>query len=138
MITLPLEPEPRRRDLFAKPQRTLAELRRRHPQLVIEELPRPSRPGWPAMAHLEKTLFGNPRRAQPAEETTGVEILAAARQLGEIELIGSRIKRLLSEGDPQAGGRPVRPGEIAVVFRSAQDAGGLVTKFPGAARFRQA
>ena len=39
IITLPLEPEPRRTDLFAKPLRTLAELRRRHPELTVEETP---------------------------------------------------------------------------------------------------
>ncbi|MHC4179655.1 MAG: PD-(D/E)XK nuclease family protein, partial [Planctomycetota bacterium] len=125
-ITLPLEAEPRRDELFAKPLTTLAELRRRHPHLVLEELPRPQRPAWPAMAHLEKTLFANPRHAKPAQDTSGVEILAAAQQLGEIELIGSRIKRLLTEGDPQLGGRPARPQEIAVVFRSPQDVGSLV------------
>ena len=125
-IALPLEAEPRRAELFGKPLRTLEELRRRHPNSVLEELPRPERPAWPAMAHLEKTLFANPRHVLPAEDASGVEILAAARQLGEIELIGSRIKRLLTQGDQQLGGRPVRPQEIAVVFRSAEEAGWLI------------
>jgi len=119
LITLPLEPRPRRDDLLAKPLMTLAELRRRHGQPAIEELARPQRPDWPAMAHLESTLFLDPRRARPADDTTGVEILAAARRLGEIELIGARIKRLLGEG-------AARPGEIAVVFRSLHEAGPLV------------
>ncbi len=132
LITLPLEAEPRRRELFAKPLKTLAELRRRHPHLVLEELPRPQPPPWPAMAHLEKTLFADPRQARPAQDTAGLEILAAAQQLGEIELIGSRIKRLLTEGDGQLGKRPVRPEEIAVVFRSPQDAGFLVGEVFGA------
>jgi ATP-dependent helicase/nuclease subunit B len=125
-VTLPLEAEPGREALFAKPLKTLEELRRRHPCLAVEKLPRPQRPPWPAMAHLERTLFANPRHAQPAEDLTGVEILAAAQQLGEIQLIGSRIKRLLVEGDGQLGGRPVRPDEIAVVFRSPEEASPLV------------
>jgi len=125
-ITLPLEAEPRRTELFGKPLKTLEELRRRHVELVLEELPRPERPAWPAMAHLEKTLFANPRHVLPAEDASGVEILAAARQLGQIELIGSRIKRLLTQGDQELGGRPARPEEIAVVFRSAEEAGALL------------
>jgi ATP-dependent helicase/nuclease subunit B len=132
LITLPLEAEPRRTELFAKPLKTLSELKRRHPHLVVEELPRPERPAWPAMAHLEKTLFGNPRHTRPADDTSGVEILAAAQQLGEIELIGSRIKRLLTAGDGQVGRRAVRPEEIAVVFRSPEDAGSLVGEVFGA------
>ena len=94
--------------------------------MKIEELPRPKAPVWPAMAHLEQTLFGNPRCPRPAADTAGLEVLAAARPLGEIELIAGRIKRLLVDGDLSDGGRAVRPGEIAVVFRTPQDAGSLV------------
>ena len=116
IITLPLEPEPRRTDLFAKPLRTLAELRRRHPELRVEEIPRPAAAQWPAMAHLEQMLFVNPRRQRrgkgdrgtgvgnggianshspipnpnPCPSVSGIEILAAARQVGEIELIAAR------------------------------------------------
>ena len=92
------------------------------------------------MAHLERTLFENPRSTRSGERGDGrrrraadvaisssaacpssplrsaldIEILAAARQVGEIELIAGRIKRLLVDGE-------ARPGEIAVVFRSPQD-----------------
>ncbi len=125
LITLPLEGEPRRTDLFAKPLKTLDELKRRHKQLRVEETGRDETPNWPAMAHLERALFGNPRHARPADDTKGIEILAAARQLGEIELIGERIKRLLSEDG-------VKPGEIAVVFRSPQEAGSLIGEVFGA------
>ena len=62
---------------------------------------------------------------QPAADTTGLEVLAAARPAGEIEMIAARIKRLLVDGDAAAAA-PVRPGEIAVVFRHPQDAGGLL------------
>ena len=141
MIGLPPEQEPRRADLFAKPLKTLAEFRRRHGNLVVEEIARPATNGWPAMGHLERTLFVSPRgqgsgvRGQeastdistdaglpapsPEPAVAGIEILAAARQVGEIELIATRIKRLLVDGE-------ARPGEIAVVFRSPQAVGGLV------------
>ncbi|MGA2062631.1 MAG: PD-(D/E)XK nuclease family protein [Thermoguttaceae bacterium] len=120
-ISLPLEPEPRRGDLFSKPLKTLSELERRHGNLSIKELPRPANPHWPAMNHLEKSLFINPRRVQPAPNTQGIEILSAAKPQGEMELVGARIKRLLAEGN-------ARPGDIAVVFRFAQDAGGLAAE----------
>ena len=126
-VSLPLDRS--RTELFAKPLKTLDELQWRHAGLVIEELPQPERPAWPAMARLERRLFGNPRDAAGAEEdialpdTRGLEVLAAASPLGEIEQIGERIKRLLVEGD---AGRPVRPDEIAIVFRSQQDPSGLL------------
>ena len=47
------------------------------------------------MAHVERTVFSNPRTMTPAPDTAGLEILAGGRQIGEIELIGRRIKRLL-------------------------------------------
>ncbi|NQU21262.1 MAG: PD-(D/E)XK nuclease family protein [Candidatus Nealsonbacteria bacterium] len=129
-VSLPLEPVPpaagtlvpRRRDLFAKSTATLAELQRRHPRLNVHWQPAAARSDWPAMAHLEKHVFGDPRQQRPTSDTARIEILAAARQRGEAEWIGARIKRLLTRGDPDRGGQAVRPGEIAIVFRSAQDA----------------
>ena len=121
IISLPLESEPRRNDLLTKPLKTLRELERRHHNLSVKELPRPENPSWPALNHLEKNLFINPRRVRPASSSEGIEILSAAKPQGELELIGARIKRLLAEGI-------ARPGEIAVVFRSPQDAGGLAAE----------
>ena len=143
IVTLPLEPEPRRTDLFAKSLGTLGELRRRHGDaLLVEQLPPSPRSDWPAIGHLERTLFANPRRQEARDEgpeidisaasaarrpppsALGIEILAAARQVGEIELIGARIKRLLVDG-------PARPGEIALVFRAPQVVGELVAEVFG-------
>ena len=131
LITLPSESQPRRRDLFSKPLGTLEELRRRHAGLVVDETPRPAKPDWPAMAHLEANLFANPRQLRPASQTTGLEILAASRPLGEIEVIGARIKRLLTTGSEQTCGRPVRPGDVAVVFRRLGEVDGLVREVFG-------
>ncbi len=61
---------------------------------------------------------------EPATSSLNIEILAAARQVGEIEMIARRIKRLLVDGN-------ARPGDIAVVFRSSQDAGELVDEVFG-------
>jgi ATP-dependent helicase/DNAse subunit B len=110
-VTLPLEAAPRRDDLFAKPLKTLDELRRRHPGATVVQLDRTTDSKWPAIAHLEQTLFENPRShnrlaaAGTAACTTpavaaqplNIEILAAARQVGEIEMIARRIKRLVDE-----------------------------------------
>jgi ATP-dependent helicase/DNAse subunit B len=74
-----------------------------------------------ALRHLEQHLFGNPREPHDAETTAGIEILAAARPIGEMEMIGSRIKRLLVEDG-------AKPGDIAVVFRSPQDSGSLTAE----------
>lgn len=125
-ISLPLEKEPCRSDLFALPRETLAELGRRHPKLIHEVLDRPKVPAWPAMAHLEARLFSDPRKSQSAPDTNGLEILAASRKLGEIQWIGSRIKRLLTVGCERSGGRPVRPDEVAVVVRSTADVEALI------------
>ncbi len=132
-ITLPLEGEPCRGDLFAKPTKTLAELRRRHPGAAVELMPRPGEPAWPAIARLEQTLFENPRAVvrsdgaavpEVAKHSVNIEILAAARPLGEIELVGARIKRLLA-----ADG--VKPGDVAVVFRSLGESGELIDEVFG-------
>jgi len=118
-ITLPLESAPLREDLFTKPLKTKAELQNRHGDLAVEELPRRQSTTWPAMAHLERQLFVNPRKAQTADDTDRVEIIAAARQLGEIEQIAARVKRLLTE-------EHVPPSDIAVVLRSPAEVDSLL------------
>ncbi len=119
VITLPLEPQTERPDLFARPQRTLDALHGRHEQMAVQWRAPSKKAAWPAMAHLQAHLFGNPRRYRPLDEPARrIEILAASRELGEIELIAGRIKGLLTEGCEESDGRPVRPGDVAVVFRS--------------------
>jgi ATP-dependent helicase/DNAse subunit B len=130
-VTLLLEPEPRREDLFAKPLKTLDELRRRHSGAKVEQLARTAC-DWPALAQLEGTIFENPRQRNTGRglgtsvpsRAASIEILAAARQVGEIEMIARRIKRLLVDGE-------ARPGEIAVVFRSPRDSSELVDEVFG-------
>ena len=128
IVTLPLEGEPQRSDLFAKSLGTLAELRRRSPNVEEHTTARRAAPAWPAMDHLERNLFQPPGRAAPLADAAGLEILAAAREAGQIERIGAIIKRLLAEGD---GPRPVAPQEIAVVFRNVDEAAPLVREVFG-------
>ena len=122
-ITLTLEPGSSRRDLFYKSANTFTELRRRHPALRTVELPRRA-PSWPGMAHLEQKLFANPGELSPASDSAGLEIVAAAGETSEIELLARRIKKLLTQGD--GGNTRIRPGEILVVFRSLSDVDDLV------------
>ncbi len=119
-ISLPLEESGAGRDdLFQKPLRTRDELRRRHPGLREETLARPETPAWPALSHLERTIFSNPRGMKPAPDTARLEIMACGREINEIDTIGRRIKRLLIDGDAE-------PGNIAVVFRHVQPLADLV------------
>ena len=98
-ISLPLEAETGREDLFQKPLRTRDELRKRNPGMREESMARPENPAWPALAHLERTVFSNPRNMKPAAVTARLEIIACGRQIDEIETIGRQIKRLLIDGD---------------------------------------
>jgi len=123
-ISLPLEGEPVREELFAKPLKTLAELRRRHQQVTVRQLERPSPAHWAAMDHAESWLFGNPRKVPPAPEAESIEILAAARTIGELEQIGARIKLLLASGKASAD-------EVVVVFRTLEDVQWLVREVFG-------
>ena len=118
-----------RGELFQKPRKTMAELQRRHPGLRVEAMA-PAESAWPALEDIERTIFSNPRTMTPAPSTAGVEILAGGRQIGEIEVIGRRIKRLLLEC-PAPPASPIRPGEIAVVFRRPEPLADLVSEVFG-------
>jgi ATP-dependent helicase/DNAse subunit B len=117
LISLPWDAS--RNDLFDKPNRTLAELGRRLPGFARQEIARHASAAEqsPAatLAHLESNLFRDPRSIQASDAAVGLEIVAAAGEFNEIELIARRIKRLLLEGDD---GATVAPGDIVVVFRS--------------------
>jgi ATP-dependent helicase/DNAse subunit B len=121
-ISLPGEQDGQRPELFEKVRLTVAQLQSRYPNLQFEHLAR--RTGAPpALTHLERGLFGNPRAAQPVADGTGLEIVAAAGVTHEIELIAERIKKLLSHGDASGN---VAPAEILVVFRSLGELAPLV------------
>jgi ATP-dependent helicase/DNAse subunit B len=131
LISLPLEKDTERKELFAKPLKTLREIGRRHRRLEVEWLERPARPAWPALDHIERFLFANPRQYQALEQKAQrIEILAAASPLAELQLLAKRIKQLLTEGDPEAEG-PVRPDDILVLFRSLDAVATLVREVFG-------
>ncbi len=128
LVSLPMIDDGRA-DLFQKPAKTLAELERRLASAHRETVSR--RPLPPAQAfsatirHIEQEIFRDPRQIKPRDSADGLTVLAASGQLGEVELLARTIKQLLLNGDPDDC-RQVRPGEIAVVVRSAADLGQLV------------
>ena len=121
-VSLALERESPRTDLFTKTQRTLDELGERHSGLATEYLP-PRPHSVPAVAHLERHLFGNPGDSTPAPDAAGIEIIAAASATQEVELVAERIKGLLVGGPRE---RPVPAAGVLVVFRSLADVAPLV------------
>jgi ATP-dependent helicase/DNAse subunit B len=142
-ISLPMEHESGRDDLFDKPRATLAQLKSRFPRLKTEWQPRTEHAIWPGLDHIERHVFENPKHGQPAADTLGIEILSAAGQLAEIELLARRIKELLMFGyrteskraAPALAAAPkmpitpatkVAPADIAVVFRTVDPLSALV------------
>lgn len=118
-ITLPLEADSKRPDLFAKTVKTRDELQRRFHKATLQEVARRKKSDWPTLDHIERQLFSSPQDAVPLKKSDRVEILAASRRLGEIEQVGRRVKELLVE-------EQVKPGDIAVVFRSLSESAPMV------------
>lgn len=124
IVTLPLEEEPVREDLFGRSLTTLELLKKSHPDLKVEKLPRRDQSNWPALAHIEQHLFKSPHDLQPIDKVEQIEILACSRQMGEVQAIGRRVKQMIvDEG--------VRPGEIAVVYRSVSEVAPLIREVFG-------
>lgn len=113
-----------RSQLFSKSIGTLRQIQKRHKQINIQPVERHE--AWPALSHIERQLFTNPREATDAPDTAGIEILAAGGHLSELRHVGRRIKQLLLDGDPHLGGKRVLPEDIVVVFRSLGDRSALV------------
>ena len=111
-ITLPLDEEDRRRDLFLKCLASRDELRKAFSAIDIRErrLRVPADPPHSTFAHLSRYLFDNPREIPRSGRAADCEILACIRPGGEINAILARVKKLLLAG--------VAPEQIAVVFRS--------------------
>jgi len=126
IISLPLEQQSDREELFEKPKATYEKLNRRHRKLETQWIEQQERTLWPAMEHVERYLFANPRDVRPAQNTHGIEIIEASGQRAELENLARRIKELLVDGDKSRGNWMVRPGEIAVVFRSLEAIAPLV------------
>lgn len=127
LVSLPMDsdstdgPKAEREDsprahLFNKSLATLHEFHQRHSGFIIEHMEPCA--AWPALAHIERHLFSDPRDVADAATTAGIEILAAGGYLSELQSVARRIKQLLLKGDSASGANRVWPEDIAVVFRS--------------------
>jgi ATP-dependent helicase/DNAse subunit B len=113
-----------RHELFGKSAATLAELRRRHPQLKFEQLPRRAS-GFPAIDHVADHLFEHPRDIPPptaavVDSLDRLEIVAAAGVQDEIVELARTIKRRMLDDQARTG--RARPGDVVVVFRNLRSA----------------
>ncbi len=63
----------------------------------------------PAIDHISRRLFVNPRDVVCSPSADGVEVVAVAGSVGEVRYLAARIKRLLLEG--------VAPDDIVVAVR---------------------
>jgi ATP-dependent helicase/DNAse subunit B len=115
LVSLPGEWPATRADLFAKSQTVLDGLKSAgrititHSEPGVETAAEPP----PAMRHIARALFSNPRATPRAASAEGVEVVAVAGQQGEVNWIAARIKELLLTG--------TRPDEIVVAFRGLTD-----------------
>lgn len=111
-ITLPLDAPGRRSEMFLKPANTRIWLRDAFADSQVEEhhlsLDNTTLP--PAITHIARHLFDNPRDTPCLPRAPGCEILSCVRPSGEIDAIVKRVKTQLLAGVP--------PEKIVVVFRN--------------------
>lgn len=117
-ISLPLDDDIDREELFRKARSSLQLLGERMPGCRIERQER--RDGAGALAHLERQLFLPPHRQQRAPSAGQVTLLRGSSELRELEEIARIVKRLLLD-EPTT-----RPDEIVVVFRNLTASADLV------------
>ena len=129
VISLLLEAPVVRADLFAKTREVVERLpAETH---VIREFPLVSDDNKdtsalpPAMGHLAQNLFANPREAPKSVDTRGIEAVAVAGQLGEVNALAARVKRLLLDG--------IAPGDIVVAVRDLDAYASLIDEVFSAA-----
>lgn len=120
LISLPIETEPRRFDLFQKSMAALDRFTKtERPGVRVTTIASQGAPEGPvALQHLARSLFDNPRTTQRLPTAEGIEIVAATGQIGEIDMLAQRVKRLLLAGTPS--------DQIVIAFRSLADYAELI------------
>jgi PD-(D/E)XK nuclease superfamily len=106
-VSLPYEPG---RPAFASLGRTAADLGGLADGRVEELAPAYAEIAHPALAHLERTLFGEGERPEPPPLEGAVRFLEAAGSRGTLELVADEVLRLVRDGTP--------PEEIGLVCPS--------------------
>ncbi|QDU49652.1 PD-(D/E)XK nuclease family protein [Gimesia panareensis] len=116
-ISLPLEQETRRGDLFAKSLVARQILETRLPGRVSTVYFDQASSNT-ARSQISQQLFANPREIVPSPEAGQLKVIAVAGQRNELEVLAGEIKRLLREG--------VLPEDITLAFRSTLEYGDLI------------
>jgi ATP-dependent helicase/DNAse subunit B len=79
----------------------------------------------PAIAHISRNLFVNPREVSRSSDADGVEVVAVAGSIGEVRYLAARVKQLLLEG--------VAPDDIVVAVRDLDEYAVLIEEIFSAA-----
>ena len=116
-VSLPLEQDLRRADLFAKSVVARRILESRLPGKVSMVAFEQQEAGT-ARSQISRYMFDNPRDIQPAATAREIKVLAVAGQRNELEILAGEVKHLLLQG--------VLPDEIVVAFRSTLEYGALI------------
>lgn len=120
LITLPMDSEGGRKDLFGKTYAALEELRRvfQPCTLTVSRLDLSSAKKRSVLGHLSSHLFDNPRLAPRFPNSDRIRVLSCIRTTGEITEVARRIKKLLLEG--------TSPDDVVVAFHSLERVADLV------------
>ncbi|QDT42013.1 ATP-dependent helicase/deoxyribonuclease subunit B [Gimesia alba] len=117
LISLPLEGELRRNDLFAKSVVAKRILESRLPG-TIKTVCCTADGSQTSRRQISQSLFDNPRAIQPLPTAEQIKVLAVAGQRNEVDVLASEVKQLLLQG--------VLPEEITIAFRSTLEYGDLI------------
>lgn len=111
-ITLPLDTPGRRSEMFLKPNNTRVWLKEAFTNSQVTEQHLSLDPSAlpPAITHIARHLFDNPRDTPQLPQASRCKILSCVRPSGEIDAIVKRVKTQLLAG--------VSPEDIVVVFRN--------------------
>ncbi|MDF1742395.1 MAG: PD-(D/E)XK nuclease family protein [Gimesia sp.] len=118
-ISLPLENELKRNDLFAKSIVAKRILESRLPG-TIQSVQFQQSDALSSRGQISQALFDNPREIKPLGSAEQIKVLAVAGQRNELEVIAAEVKQLLLKG--------ILPEEITVAFRSTREYGDLINE----------
>ncbi|MCA9015747.1 MAG: PD-(D/E)XK nuclease family protein, partial [Planctomycetaceae bacterium] len=117
LISLPLEVELRRNDLFAKSVVAKRILESRLPG-TIKTVCCTANETQTSRRQISRFLFDNPRSIPSLPTADQIKVLAVAGQRNEVEVLASEVKQLLLQG--------ILPEEITIAFRSTLEYGDLI------------
>ncbi len=122
-VSLPLERDSARPELFARSRNTWEQFLRRQGAQLVEQPARTS--GWAAMDYLQQQLFVPEAEPFRAEEPARITLTAAPGVTHEVKQVARQIKHLLVCGSPE-GKQRVSPGQVLVIARNVESLAELI------------